>query len=200
MLRIAIIGPESSGKTELAKALESSFPETLATEEFARRYFDLHQLPADYALSREEMLAVMAGQLQTEQMVTGKCAAWIDASTLHGPLYFTMARDGQGALTFAPNQEPEMLDYAKQAGYDAFILCWPHAELTWQDDGMRAMPALEDRVCFAKACAELVQEEFPRTPLIHVDAAGWTERLQQAKEAVKRLMGSKKNHGRKNHD
>lgn len=187
-LRIAIIGPESSGKTELAKALEKVFPDTLATEEFARLYFAERKLPADHALTSEEMHAVMAGQLRLEQTVASQ-VAWIDASTVHGPLYFSMRRNGQGGLTFDfAKGEPELLDYARQAGYDAFILCWPHAELAWQDDGMRAMPEMADRVCFAKACQDFVQAHFPAVPVIHVDAATWDGRLQQAVTALKSVM------------
>lgn len=100
-MRIAIIGPEASGKTELAQSLALHFHGT-ATEEYARRYFAEHALPADYVLQRHEMLEVMTHQHAAEQ---GEGLRFIDASCIHGPLYAAMTRDAQDnlALIFPPS-------------------------------------------------------------------------------------------------
>lgn len=180
-MRIAIIGPEASGKTELAQALARHFGGT-ATEEYARRYFAQYALPADYTLSRHEMVQVMTHQHAIEQ---GEGLRFIDASCIHGPLYAAMTRDAHGQLAFDFAEiAPKIMDYAVKGGYDAFILCQPHAMLEWIDDGMRAMPRLDDRQRFADACTAFIRQHYPAAPCIMVDAATWEDRTQQAIEEM----------------
>ncbi|MCH2546082.1 MAG: AAA family ATPase [Alphaproteobacteria bacterium] len=184
-MRIAIIGPEASGKTELAATLARHFGGT-ATEEYARRYFAERALPADYALNREEMCEVMAGQQAAEQ---GEGLLFIDSSTIHGPLYAGMTHV-EGKLVFDFTKiDAKIMDYATNGGYDAFVLCRPHAALGWNDDGMRAMPELEDRNAFADACAAFVARYFAGKPCIVVDAGIWQQREAQARTNVKKLLG-----------
>lgn len=185
-LRIAIIGPEASGKTELAGALARHFG-GVATEEYARRYFAERALPADYTLSRDEMREVMAGQQTAEQ---GEGVHFIDASCIHGPLYAAMCMDGNGLRFDFAGIDPKIMDYATQGGYDAFILCRPHAALGWVDDGMRSMPGLADRNAFADACAAFIATHFANKACMVVDAQSWNARTAQAMEEVTKLMGS----------
>lgn len=181
--RIAIIGPEASGKTELAAVLARHFG-GVATEEYARRYFAEHALPADHVLSRDEMQEVMHGQHMAEQ---GEGLRFIDASCIHGPLYAAMMRDASGRLAFDfAGIDPKIMDYATQGGYDAFLLCRPHAQLPWEDDGMRAMPDLADRLAFAEACHAFIRQHYPARPCIVVDAPTWESRKEQAEAGLKK--------------
>lgn len=183
--RIAIIGPEASGKTELAGVLARHFG-GVATEEYARRYFVERALPADHILSLEEMRAVMEGQQGVEQ---GEGLRFIDASCIHGPLYAGMRRDAWGELYFdLAAVDAKIMDYARQGEYDAFILCWPHEALEWIDDGMRAMPVFSDRVAFAEACAAFIASHYADAPCIVVDAATWEGRAAQAVKALAGLF------------
>lgn len=185
-MRIAIVGPEASGKTELAQSLALHFHGS-ATEEYARRYFAEHALPADYALSCIEMLDVMTQQHAIEQ---GDGLRFIDASCVHGPLYSAMTQDAHGKLAFDFAEiHPKIMDYAANGGYDAFILCRPHAELAWIDDGMRAMPDLADRDAFADACSAFIGQHYADKPCIVVDAATWEARAQQAIAGLKKEIG-----------
>lgn len=183
--RIAIIGPEASGKTELAGVLARHFG-GVATEEYARRYFVERALPADYVLGLEEMRAVMEGQRATEQ---GGGLRFIDASCIHGPLYAGMRRDAEGKLRFELAAiDAKIMDYARQGGYDAFVLCRPHEMLEWIDDGMRAMPAFDDRIAFAEACAAFIANHYSDAPCIMVDEATWETRAAQAVKAMAGLV------------
>lgn len=184
--RIAIIGPEASGKTELAQSLALHFHGT-ATEEYARRYFAEHALPADYVLQRHEMLEVMTQQHAAEQ---GEGLRFIDASCIHGPLYAAMMQDVRNKLAFDfSTVSPKIMDYAVQGGYDAFVLCRPHAELPWTDDGMRAMPDLAERDAFADACSAFIGQHYADKPCIVVDAATWEARDKQAIAGLKKEIG-----------
>lgn len=184
--RIAIIGPEATGKTELAETLAAFFG-GVATEEYARFYFQQRRLPAEYVLDAEEMREVMRGQHRAEQ---GGGLRFIDASCIHGPLYAAMTRDVSGRLVFdAAGTDAEIMDYATGGGYDAFILCRPHAGLPWEDDGMRAMPDLRDRVAFADACMAFIGLHYPQKPCIVVDADDWETRTRQAIEGIGGIAG-----------
>lgn len=183
-LRVAIIGPEASGKTELAKFLAATFGGA-ATEEYARRYFAERKLPADYALSAAEMREVMQGQRELEQ---GNGLLFIDASTIHGPLYAALTRK-TGAMQFDYTAvDAEVMALAASAGYDAIIICYPHSKLGWVDDGMRSMPDLNDRAAFAHACEVFVAEHYADTTCMKVDAGSWPERELQAIENMKKLL------------
>ena len=182
-MRIAIIGPEASGKTELAKFLASTLG-GVATEEYARAYFADRKLPADHILSTQEMRDVMRGQRAAEQ---GQGLLFIDASTIHGPLYASMERRGE-SLSFDGPVDAEVMDYATSGGYDGFVLCQPHAALEWMDDGMRSMPDLKDRHAFAGACHAFVAKHYAGKPCMIVDADSWNAREAQATEKLKKIL------------
>lgn len=183
--RIAIIGPEASGKTELALVLAQVLG-GIATEEYARRYFEERNLPADYTLTTEEMCEVMHGQWQVEQ---GEGVLFIDASTIHGPLYAAMSRDESGRLAFDyAAVDRRIMDYAMDGGYDAFILCHPHAALKWVNDGMRSMPDFADRQAFADSCTAFVAKHYAAKPCIMVNTGTWRSREMQAMAETKKLL------------
>ena len=181
--KIAIIGPEASGKTTLARVLAKKF-HGRATDEYARIYFAENHLAADHVLSVEEMRELMAGQAAAEE---GEGLIFVDASTIHGPLYASMSTIG-GRLWFQLGSvDPEVMDYATKARYDAFIICRPHAALEWVDDGMRAMPDIGNRREFAEACEDFVRTHYPRARIISVDAGSWEIREAQAIRGIKEL-------------
>lgn len=188
--RIAIIGPEASGKTELTKFLAKQFS-GLATEEYARIYFAEKKLPAQHVLSLSEMRDVMHGQRLLElAAITQKAeTVFIDASTIHGPLYAGMRRDANGKLAFDyASVDTDVMLFATKGGYDAFIICVPHVELGWEDDGMRSMPELADRTQFAVACLAFVSEYYTEKPYMIINANTWAAREEQAVEAIKSAL------------
>jgi nicotinamide riboside kinase len=221
ILCIAIIGPEATGKTTLADKLYRHFQgydfASMKTEEYARRYFEERKLPADHRLNVKEMREVMQGQRAAEDAAAAgiqseRGVIWIDAGTVHGPLYAGMkykadnglsksikdlekptskAKGEAGSLGHSPNDDTtlyfdlygtdkEVMDYARKAGYDAFLLCMPHKSLGWKEDGVRSMPKLADRRRFADACGAFVERYYPHAPLVSVDAGSWKEREKQA--------------------
>lgn len=182
-MKIALIGPEATGKTELAAALAHRFG-AVATEEYARRYFTERNLPADHVLSVAEMRAVMQGQQAAEREHPGP--VFIDASTIHGALYAGMAhRQGKLAFDYAQVDEA-VFAYATGGEYTGILLCMPHPALPWVDDGMRAMPDLDSRRAFALACEDFVSRYYPRVPRARIDRATWPEREAQAIEIITR--------------
>lgn len=196
VLRIAVIGPEASGKTELVKALNVAFQgrefQSVATDEFARIYFANNNLPADYVLGIEEMRDVMRGQRALEdaaiaEITTERGVLWVDASTVHGPLFMGMKREAGGIAFDLFGVDEEVMDYASKGGYDAFMLCVPHEALGWQDDGMRSMPDIADRKRFSDACITFTDKFYRHAPLVPIAGVTWKEREEQA-IAIARLM------------
>lgn len=182
--KIAIIGPEYTGKTTLANKLAKQFEGT-ATEEYARGYFEARKLSADHVLSIGEMCEVMAGQRDAEQ---GEGLCFIDASCIHGALYAAMKENAESLWFDYESVDAKVMDYATGGKYDAIILCRPHVELEWENDGLRAMPNLITRHAFAEACHAFITEHYGEKPVIVIDKGNWPEREEQAFEAVKELL------------
>lgn len=189
-MRIAIIGPEATGKTTLANRLAAHFG-GVATEEYARDYFISRKLPADHVLSVEEMREVMQGQQAVEFEAWTKHPdklVFVDASTINGPLYAGLERDAKGDLAFdLLTVDEEVMEAGRSGLYDAFLLCWPHEDLPWENDGLRAMPSLRDRMRFANGCIAFASQHYLTAPLLAVDAGTWEEREWQAIQAVTAL-------------
>ena len=63
LIKIAIIGPECSGKTSLAKALANSFDNSLYIPEFARIYANNHKRD----LTSDDIWPIALGQIDLEK-------------------------------------------------------------------------------------------------------------------------------------
>lgn len=76
MKKVAIVGPESSGKTSLAKALAERL-EAAWVPEFAREY--LENLDRDYA--ENDLVAIAEGQLELERLYSRKSDKFLICDT-----------------------------------------------------------------------------------------------------------------------
>ena len=76
MKKIIITGPESSGKTTLAKALAAHF-KTVSVPEFAREYID--QLGRPYVES--DLLEIAKGQLRLENEMAKRASNFLFCDT-----------------------------------------------------------------------------------------------------------------------
>ncbi|GAB2961283.1 hypothetical protein GCM10027048_31720 [Hymenobacter coalescens] len=72
MLRVALTGPESTGKTTLSRQLAAAYG-TLWVPEYARHYLDEHHLGLEYTLADVEAMA--RGQLAAEDATAAQAAA-----------------------------------------------------------------------------------------------------------------------------
>ncbi|TAE47462.1 MAG: ATPase [Bacteroidetes bacterium] len=74
--RIAIVGPESTGKSQLSQALATHY-HSVWVEEYAREY--LHHLPGPY--QEEDLLAIAQGQLAREEAALSHAQDWLFCDT-----------------------------------------------------------------------------------------------------------------------
>lgn len=169
--RVALVGPESCGKSYLAQQLARHF-DTVFVEEYGRTYCEKHGMDStelDFAhvaggqLYREDEMALDANRLlfcDTELIVTqvwsevyfkGKCQPWI-----YWANHFRR--------------------------YDLYLLCAP--DIPWVSDGLREF---EDQ---REWMFERLKEELEaRGLLIRVVQGNFSERTAIAVRAVDQLLG-----------
>ena len=123
VLRISIVGGESTGKSSLVAALAEHY-DTAYVPEFARDYLTIH----GSAYTAEQAPVLARGQMDREleyaQLADRVLFCDTDAMTtmLWSEFYFGRA-------------VPEIIDLAKQHVHHLYVLCAD--ELAWEDDGLR---------------------------------------------------------------
>lgn len=129
MFRVGVIGPESTGKSTLAKYLAQRYKGVLVTE-YAREYME--QLAPSYEYTYDDVVAIAQQQIQvlstlsadlvvfdTELIITkvwflhkfGKCPKFLQEALLNHPL-------------------------------DVYLLCYP--DIPWQPDPVRENPDIRE--------------------------------------------------------
>ncbi|MBL7981124.1 MAG: ATP-binding protein [Flavobacteriales bacterium] len=132
MIKIAIVGPESSGKSTLCAALAEHFQEK-RVDEFARHY--LEHLGRAY--EERDLLVIARGQ----------CAFEDDIPEQHDGLLFC---DTDMITIRIWSEEkyghcaPELMALAEHRHYDHWLLCTP--DIPWEPDPLRENPHDRDRL------------------------------------------------------
>lgn len=169
--RVALVGPESCGKSYLSEKLAAHF-QTVFVEEYGRTYcerfgMDLNEL--DFAhiaggqLYREDEMARQANRVlfcDTELIVT---QVWSE-------IYFN------GAC------QPWILWANHLRRYDLFLLLAP--DIAWEDDGLRAYAHTREGQ-FERLRRELESRNLPH----HIVRGDFESRTASAIRAVERLLG-----------
>ncbi|MEM1356119.1 MAG: AAA family ATPase [Planctomycetota bacterium] len=169
LLRVSVVGGESTGKSTLVAALAEHYQTTHAAE-FARDYLLKHG--SEYEPGQAALLA--QGQIQREQDAAEHAHRVVftdtDALTtmLWSEYYFGLAH-------------PDVQQLAREHRHDLYILCGH--ELAWEDDGLRRSPGSAD--WFDTRLQQLLSDW--NRPYVRV-TGGVAERLAQATQAVDRLL------------
>jgi nicotinamide riboside kinase len=129
MIRIAIVGPESTGKSDITKALAKIFS-CHYTEEIAREY--LTQREGKY--SEEDLSAMAKLQCEAEDKITLGNMLICDTTTLVIKIWSDV-KYGRCSK--------EITDLYLQRKYDYTLLT--DIDLPWSDDPLREHPSLDDR-------------------------------------------------------
>lgn len=132
MQRIAITGPESSGKTTLARALAAHFGLPWVPE-FAREYLADLRRPYD----EEDLLCIAEGQLEAEQRVAAERPSMLVCDTdLLVIRIWSQEKFGR-----VDSRLEELVDGTE---YHHTLLCRP--DLPWEPDPLRENPHDRDRL------------------------------------------------------
>lgn len=133
VVKISIIGPESSGKSFLAKELADKFS-TIYVPEFARQYLD----KIDRKYTESDLLEIAQGQKQLEGKFTKKVKngiLFLDSDLIVMKIW-SDAKYGRC--------NPWIKKQIESDRYDLYLLTYP--DLPWKEDSQREYPALSDRI------------------------------------------------------
>ncbi|MEO6039516.1 MAG: AAA family ATPase [Saprospiraceae bacterium] len=168
--RVALVGPESCGKSYLAEHLATHF-QTAFVEEYGRTYcekFGMDLTELDFAhlaggqLYREDEMALQADRIlfcDTELLVT---QIWSE-------------------IYFKGRCQPWILWADHLRRYDLFLLLKP--DIPWQNDGLREYEHQREHM-FQRLEQELQSRRLPHV----VISGGFGERTRMAVEAVELLV------------
>ncbi len=131
ILKIAVTGPESSGKSQLTESLANHFNTSFAPE-YARTF--LSQTDGEYQL--KDLIAIAKGQVANEQaaLANANNICFFDTDMLVLKIW----------AQFRFGRVPEFIETAFQRKrYDHYLLCKP--DLPWEADAFRESPNQAER-------------------------------------------------------
>jgi NadR type nicotinamide-nucleotide adenylyltransferase len=168
IMRIAITGPESTGKSWLAEQLAGRF-RTVWVPEFARAYLEGKGGHYDY----EDIVRIARGQKALEQKLLPEANQYLFCDT--DPLVTRVWSE-----VVYGKCDPWILKEIRENPYDVYLLCYP--DLPWEPDPLRENPDDRDRL-FELYKQTLEDEGLPYTV---IKGAG-NERLKNAVRAIENM-------------
>lgn len=168
ILRVAIVGPESTGKTTLAQGLAAHL-QTNWVPEFARQY--LEELGRDYV--QADLVTIAKGQLQTEDKKSQDASRYLicDTNLLVIKIW---SEYKYGAM------DPWIEDRMLERSYDLYLLT--ACDVPWEYDEQRENP-LDRKILFERYLDFLKHRDLP----FHVLAGNREERLKAALQIISDL-------------
>lgn len=182
--KIVIIGPESTGKSTLCKALADHYQSEWCPE-YARAYLLEHG--TDYRF--EDLLTIAKGQLALEDKTTAALQQRIDAANGEEKVWpLFIDTDMYVMKTWCEfvfkRCHPFILQQLVLRTYDHYLLC--NTDLPWVKDELREYPDNATRQhLFLMYKDALVHQSVPWTLVSGTS----TDRLRHAIEAVDRVLG-----------
>lgn len=173
VIRIAITGVESTGKTTLTEALSARLG-GLAVQECAR--YDAEVIAGRATLATLERLA--KEQVEACEAAVHEAAAIGAACVVSDTDALVLQLWGVHAFDRAPSGLQRL-----EAWPDLTLLCAP--TIPWEADPLRSMPRLEDRMALHATYAEAVTS-LPVHAII--DATAHEKRLDQAVRAFQNFV------------
>lgn len=130
LIKIAVVGPESTGKSVLAKALATHY-HTAWVPEFSREYCSKLNRPCTMA----DELAIFRGQLDLEEKLIPQANRLLICDTT----IITVKVWCEHVFGTCP---PEVQDELDRRNYDLYLLM--DIDLPWTDDPLRDFPGLRE--------------------------------------------------------
>jgi nicotinamide riboside kinase len=166
-LRIAITGPESSGKTSIANAIATHFNEE-AIPEYARIYLTFKKEKYTF----EDVSIMASGQFESLFPNDDRKLLVADTEMIVYKIWFREKYQ----------QVPEgLLSLILEQKFDHYFLCYP--DIPWEPDPLRENP-FDRKVLFHQYENVLQQFKFPYTVLYGSE----NERFEQALKKINEIM------------
>lgn len=144
--KIAIIGPESTGKTKLAKHLAEHF-ETNWVPEFARDYL----LNLNRSYEKDDLLEIAKGQIRLEDEIAAKSNGFLICDT--NLIVLKIWSDNSFGET-----HPWILEQLQTRNYDFHLLT--NVDIPWVHDPLREHPNMREHF-FEKYRKYLIDHRIP---------------------------------------
>lgn len=142
--KIVIIGPESTGKSTLTKALADHFNEPWV-QEYAREYIEQLESPYDY----NDLLAIAKGQIEKENKLEQEADRFLFCDTdLHVVNIWSQHRYGK--------THPWILEQVSIRPYDLYLIT--NIDIPWEEDPQREHPDPEMRKHFMDLYTKTISE------------------------------------------
>ena len=172
-LKIVLFGPESSGKSTLAKQL-AAYYSTVWVPEYMRTYLQNKWDTTQELVNKEDLLPIAEGQLfaENESAKIARTYLFCDTNLLELKVYSQYYYNG-----YCPS---EIVRACKENYYDHYFLT--HIDVPWQADDLRDRPYDREKL-FRSFEDELNKNELPYTLLVGSEK----ERLQKATQVLARL-------------
>ncbi len=169
MKKIAIVGPECTGKSRLSQNLAEYF-KTSWVPEFAREFIERLDRP----YNRNDLLTIARGQARMEDHVAEGAADLLFCDTnLLVIKIWSEHKYGQC--------DPWILEEIQKRKYDLHLLTY--IDIPWQDDPQREHPKLRNYFY------DVYKKELDNSRVIYTEIRGLgKERLEVAIEVIKSLI------------
>lgn len=166
LVKVVLFGPESTGKTTLAKELAEHY-NTEWVPEYARAYLQEKWNIRKTICELEDLLPIARGQIQLENQLSEKAQNILicDTDLLETKVY--------SEIYFDDYCHPVLEDYALANSYDLYLLTY--VDVPWEEDDLRDRPFGREEI-FEKFKATL--EKYDRNFVIL--KGDRTTRLRQA--------------------
>ena len=179
--KIAIIGPESTGKSTLSKQLAEHF-HTLWCPEYAREYLLQNGIEYNY----DDLLKIAQGQLvmedYCESVVMDQFSAKNSESPIHNPLLFIDTNMYVMKVWYEyvfGRCDQLVLNEITTRSYDLYLLC--KIDLPWIAEPMREYPDEKSRMELYNMYKDILINQ--KTSWSEISGT-YNERLQEAIDAV----------------
>ena len=129
-IKVVLYGPESTGKSSLAKEL-AKYYDTVYVEEFSRSYAET-KAKDNLELTKKDVLPIAVGQMhsENEQLKNANRVLICDTDLLETKVYSEFYYNG-----FCPDLVQK---YAQKNTYDLYFLTY--IDILWEADGIRDQP------------------------------------------------------------
>ena len=178
LLKIVLFGPESTGKTTLARQLAAHF-NTEWVPEFSRDYLQQKWDEEQKICEPKDILPIAEGQMQLENEAAARTQDVLicDTNLLETVVYSQAYYEG--------HCDPVLLKQALKAHYDLYFLTY--IDIPWVEDDLRDRPHQRE-LMFAKFRASLDRYNQPYQIL----KGNFEERFEVAVKTIEELLKRKK--------
>ena len=172
-LRIVLFGPESTGKTTIAKALAKHYNSSWVPE-FARGYLQHKWNTTQEVCNLEDLLIIAEGQLAYENKALSEAKRFLFCDTN------ILVTQAWSETHFDGYLNPQLKTWASEFKYDYYFLT--HIDVPWKADDLRDRP--ESRTLMLSHFENLLKKN--QVPFTHLKGSN-EKRMEHAIKILENL-------------